>query len=130
MLRKICSMEKSVQSWHRCLFFCHHLITLSALHQHVGRNHQADLLRRLQINTKLELRRLLDWKVGWLGPFKDLIDISRSAPIQVGSVRPRGNLGFAYARKKNRPAAMEQYNVLVTADAGLAARLKAEIDKI
>src|SRR5262249_21776430 len=34
-----------------------------------------------------ELHRLLDWKVGWLGPFENLIDINGSAPIQVGSVR-------------------------------------------
>jgi hypothetical protein len=26
---KICSMEKSVQSWHRRLLFCHHLIIAS-----------------------------------------------------------------------------------------------------
>src|SRR5882724_11758241 len=30
--RAICWMENSVQSWHRCLVFCHHLITLSALY--------------------------------------------------------------------------------------------------
>src|SRR5262249_5014633 len=55
--------------------------------QHVRWNRQADLLRSLQIEHKLELHRLLDRKVGWLGPFEDLIDISGSAPIQVGSVR-------------------------------------------
>ena len=27
---RIDSMEKSIQSWHRCLVFCHHLITLFA----------------------------------------------------------------------------------------------------
>ena len=29
---RIASSENSVQSWHRCLVFCHHLITLSALY--------------------------------------------------------------------------------------------------
>src|SRR5262249_39141908 len=32
----IARKEKSVQSWHRCLVFCHHLITLSALAKTLG----------------------------------------------------------------------------------------------
>src|ERR1041384_7009894 len=35
--------------------------------QHVGRNREADLLRGFQIDHQLELRRLLDRKVGGLG---------------------------------------------------------------
>src|SRR5438094_1448247 len=31
--------------------------------EHVGRNRQADLLCRLEIDHQLELRRLLDWQV-------------------------------------------------------------------
>ena len=45
-------------------------------------------------------------------------------------LKARGNLGIAYTRMKNKVAASEQYNLLVAADAGLAARLKAEIDKM
>lgn len=45
-------------------------------------------------------------------------------------LKARGNLGIAYTRMKNKAAATEQYNLLVAADAGLAARLKAEIDKM
>lgn len=44
--------------------------------------------------------------------------------------RARVNLGIAYARKKNKAAATEQYNLLLPVDAALAARVKTEIDKI
>jgi tetratricopeptide (TPR) repeat protein len=44
--------------------------------------------------------------------------------------RARVNLGIAYTRKKNKPAATEQYNLLLAVDAGLAARVKTEIDKM
>ena len=40
--------------------------------QHVRRNRQADLLRRLQINHQLKLRRLFDWQIGRLGTLQDL----------------------------------------------------------
>ena len=45
-------------------------------------------------------------------------------------MKARVNLGIAYTRKKNRPGAMEQYNILLPADSTLAARLKAEIDRM
>lgn len=45
-------------------------------------------------------------------------------------LRARANLGISYTRKKNRAAAIEQYNLLVAADANLAARVKAEIDRM
>jgi tetratricopeptide (TPR) repeat protein len=45
-------------------------------------------------------------------------------------VKARANLGIAYTRKKNKAAATEQYNLLVAVDAGLAARVKAEIDRM
>lgn len=44
--------------------------------------------------------------------------------------RARVNLGIAYTRKKNKPAATEQYNLLLPVDAGLAAKVKTEIDKM
>jgi tetratricopeptide (TPR) repeat protein len=45
-------------------------------------------------------------------------------------LKARVNLGISYTRKKNRAAATEQYNLLLAADASLAARVKAEIDKM
>lgn len=54
----------------------------------------------------------------------------RSLQISPKFLRARANLGIAYTRKKNKAAALEQYNMLVTADAGLAARVKAEIDRM
>lgn len=45
-------------------------------------------------------------------------------------VRARANLGVAYARNKNKGGATEQYNLLLPVDASLAARVKAEIDKM
>ena len=45
-------------------------------------------------------------------------------------VKARYNLGIIYTRKKNKPAAMEQYTSLVPLDQKLAEALKAEIDKM
>lgn len=45
-------------------------------------------------------------------------------------LKARVNLGIVYTRKKNKAAALEQYNFVLPADAALAARLKAEIDKM
>ena len=44
--------------------------------------------------------------------------------------KARVNLGITYTRKKNKPAAMEQYSLLQTADPALAAILKAQIDRM
>jgi len=44
-------------------------------------------------------------------------------------LKARVNLGITYTRKKNKPAAMEQYAFLQTADPALAAILKAQIDR-
>ena len=45
-------------------------------------------------------------------------------------VKARYNLGVIQVVKKNKAAAMEQYNSLVSLDAGLAAKLKTQIDKL
>lgn len=45
-------------------------------------------------------------------------------------LKARVNLGIAFTRKKNKAAAMEQYNLILASDPALAARLKAEIDKM
>ena len=50
--------------------------------------------------------------------------------ISPNFLKARVNLGISYTRKKNKAAAMEQYNLLLPADATLAARLKTEIDKM
>src|SRR2546425_9637054 len=52
--------------------------------QHIRWNRETDLLRGLQIDHQLELRRLLHWQVSRLGAFEDLVDISGGAPPQVG----------------------------------------------
>ena len=71
-------MENSIQSYGADCFpaSSNHLI---GPHQHVGRNRQADLLGGLQIDHKLELRRLLNGKIRGLGAFKDFVDVEGSA---------------------------------------------------
>jgi hypothetical protein len=52
-------------------------------HQHVGRNRQADLLRRLEIYHQLELRRPLHRQIGRLGAFKDFVDVEAARRLQI-----------------------------------------------
>src|SRR5262249_2287240 len=58
--------------------------------QYVRRNREADLLRCLQVDHKLELRRLLDGKVRWLCAFQDFVDVRGGSPEQVGHARAVG----------------------------------------
>ena len=44
--------------------------------QHVRRYRQADLLGGLEIDDQLELRRLLDGKIGGLGAFQNLVHVN------------------------------------------------------
>jgi len=44
--------------------------------------------------------------------------------------RAMANLGICYTRVKNKAAATEQYNKLLQADPTLAARVKAELDRM
>ncbi len=55
---------------------------------------------------------------------------TRSLAISPKFLKARFNLGIAQTRKKNRSAAMEQYNSILAVDPALAGRLKAEIDKM
>src|SRR5687767_11500842 len=48
--------------------------------QHVWRNRHTDLLRGFEIDHELELRRLLDGQVGWLGSFQNSLDVPGDAP--------------------------------------------------
>ena len=57
--------------------------------QHVRRNRQADLLGGFEIDDELELRRLLDGKIGGLGAFQNLVDHRRDAPDRARPGRPR-----------------------------------------
>jgi hypothetical protein len=41
--------------------------------QHIRRNRQAELLGGLEIDHQLELDRLLDGKIGWLGSLRDFM---------------------------------------------------------
>ncbi len=59
-----------------------------------------------------------------IGAFKTCLDISPDF------AKARFNLGFMYKVKKDKASALQQYNLLVKNDAGLAAKLKAEIDKM
>src|SRR5690348_12138169 len=43
------------------------------------RNREAQCLRSVQVDDKVELGRLLDWKVGGPCPLEDLVYVARSA---------------------------------------------------
>src|SRR5262249_9759962 len=49
--------------------------------QNIRRNRQADLLGRFQIDDEFELHRLFHWQVGRLAPFKNLVHVGGSAPV-------------------------------------------------
>src|SRR5262249_9449783 len=55
--------------------------------QHVRRYRQADLLGSFQIDDELEFLRLLHGKVRRFGTFQNLVNVSSSAPVQVGNTR-------------------------------------------
>ena len=57
-------------------------------HQHVGRNRQADLFGRFQIDDEFKLRRLLNGQIGGPTAFQDLVHIRGSAPIQLLVFKP------------------------------------------
>ena len=63
------------------------LNNLVRLREHIRRNRQTDLFRRIQINYQLELRRLLDRDIRGFGAFEDLVYVSSSAVIQVTEIR-------------------------------------------
>src|SRR5262245_27231396 len=57
--------------------------------QHIRWNRETDLLRGLQIDQQLELRRLLDWQVSRFCTLQDPVDHQRRALVRfnpVGSV--------------------------------------------
>src|SRR5262249_25479763 len=56
--------------------------------QNIRRNRQADLLCRFEIDDELELHRLFHWQVGRLAPFKNLVHVGGSAPVNVSEIDP------------------------------------------
>ena len=62
--------------------------------QHIRRNRQADLLRRLQVDDELELCRLLDRKISGLGAFENLVDKNGYALVAFRAV---GSIGHQTA---------------------------------
>ena len=63
-----------------CIFLSNHLIRPG---EHVRRNRQADLLRGLEVDHKLELRGLLHRQIGRFGAFQDLVHVDCRAPVEV-----------------------------------------------
>jgi hypothetical protein len=53
--------------------------------EHADRNCQTDLLRCLQVDDKLKLRRLLHRQVSRFGTFQDLVHVNSRAPMEVNN---------------------------------------------
>src|SRR6266478_1512007 len=79
--------------------FCFYFLLLTALcslssdhfvrpRQHVRRDREANLFRRLEIDDELELHRLFHWQVGRLAPFENLVHVGGSAPVNVSEIDP------------------------------------------
>jgi tetratricopeptide (TPR) repeat protein len=62
-------------------------------------------------------------------PQKAIAAYQKCLELSPRFVKARFNLAIIYARSKNKPAAMEQYNSLLAIDPTLAAKLKTEVDK-
>jgi hypothetical protein len=56
-----------------------------------GRHGEPEGLSSLEIDHQLELSRLLDRKIGWLGTFQDAIDVRCGSPVEIGQVNAVGN---------------------------------------
>src|SRR5262245_57614563 len=59
--------------------------------QHLGRDREAQSLRRLEIDHEPDLDWLLDGEVGGFGPLEDLVDVAGAAPPEIREVRPVGH---------------------------------------
>ena len=66
------SLENSVQSWHRCLVFCHHLITLSALTSTFGGIVRPICLAVLRLITSSNFVGCSTGRSAGLAPFRIL----------------------------------------------------------
>src|SRR5262245_32587744 len=71
--------------------------------EHLRRNRQADLIRRLEINHQLELRGLFHRQIGRLGSLQNPVHVICDAPVAVREVRPVGH----------QPAGICKFSVVV-----------------
>ena len=55
--------------------------------QHVGRNCEADLLRSLEIDNKVEFGGPFDWKIYWFRAFEDFVHEQRRTLTYIEDVR-------------------------------------------
>jgi hypothetical protein len=53
-----------------------------------GRDGQAERLRGLEVDDKLEFGRLLNGQIGWLGTLEDFIDVASGAAKQIRDTCP------------------------------------------
>src|SRR3989442_9411747 len=83
--------RSSQESARRGTFAGSSLNDLLRSNQHRLRDRQAERLRRLEVDYKLELRGLLDWQVGGLNAFENPINVSRGASPAVEKTRPVGH---------------------------------------
>src|SRR5215211_5340798 len=68
-----------------------HSITSSARASSIGGTSRPEGLGRFEVEDKLELGRLLNWKIGWLGALKYLVNIRRGSTVKVGETCPIGD---------------------------------------
>ncbi len=104
---------------------------------------EADLYYRAAISGLLDYTKSKpDYAEGWylLGgayfangskQLDNAIDAYKKClKISPNFAKARFNLGFMYKVKKDKTSALQQYNLLLKADPGLATKLKAEIDRM
>ena len=70
--RRIESLENSVQSWHRSLVFCHHLITLFARERNSGESVSPICFAAFKLITNSNFVACCTGKSAGLAPFKIL----------------------------------------------------------
>ena len=69
----------------------HHSITSSARASRVSGISRPSALAGLQVDDQLKSRRLLDWDIGGLRAFENLVDVIAGATEQIGETRSVGN---------------------------------------
>src|SRR5215831_20598471 len=62
------------------------------------RNFEAERLGGFSVDRQLEFGRLLDWKIGRLCAFEDLVDVAGGAVNQVGCICPIGDESASFAK--------------------------------
>ena len=48
-----------------------------------GRHGEAECFGSLEIDNQLKFRRVLNWQIGWLGAFENLIDVAACTAEQI-----------------------------------------------